>query len=83
MSEENSANQLSKLILEANPSQIDAIWAILKYREMGILRKVNSISEVLQAEKDMILEDLPIDAEGRVLDFKTRQIIHEALMATQ
>ena len=26
--------QLSKLISSANPSQVDAIWAILKYREI-------------------------------------------------
>jgi hypothetical protein len=75
--------QLSKLISSANPSQVDAIWAILKYREMGILRKVNSILEVLQVEKNPVIKELPVDKEGRVLDFKTRTIIHEALISSQ
>ena len=43
----NDVNLLFKKISEANEHQMDALWAILKYRDMGILRKILAMCEVL------------------------------------
>ena len=40
-------NMLFRKIGEANEHQMDALWAILKYRDMGILRKILAMCEVL------------------------------------
>jgi len=81
----NTTTQTEKLLLvnaveDANDAQLDAVWAILKYREIGIYRKVASISEVLNLNFDEVVADLPSDEEGRILDHKTRHLIHDALM---
>lgn len=68
-------------LLSASNAQVDAIWAILKYREIGIYRKLASISEVLNLNFDEVVMDFPSDEEGRVLDHKTRHMIHDALIA--
>ena len=38
---------LIEAIESANPVQVDTLWSILKYKEIGILRKVKCMSEVL------------------------------------
>ena len=45
-------NLLFKKISEANEHQMDALWAILKYRDMGILRKICAMCEVLGLDKE-------------------------------
>ena len=67
-------------ISEANEAQIDSVWAILKYKEIGILRKVKCMSEVLRLNTPAIIEELPTDDEGRILDYKTRHMIHDVLI---
>jgi len=71
------------LILEsiksANPQQVDALWGILKYKEIGIFRKVRSMCEVLNLDFDEILEELP-EREGRLIDKATRHLIHDVLV---
>jgi hypothetical protein len=65
---------------EANEAQIDSVWAILKYKEIGIYRKIACMCEVLDLDFEPAIEGLPMDEEGRVLDYKTRHLIHDTLI---
>ena len=67
-------------ISEANEAQIDSVWAILKYKEIGIYRKIACMCEVLDLDFESAIEGLPMDEEGRVLDYKTRHLIHDTLI---
>jgi len=67
-------------INQANEAQVDSIWAILKYKEIGIYRKIACICEVLNLDFQEALSDLPQDEEGRILDYKTRHMIHDTLI---
>ena len=68
-----------KSISEANGIQLDILWALLKYRNIGIYRKVACMCEVLEIEFEDIVEYLP-NENGRVLDKATRKLIHEELI---
>lgn len=72
--------KLLKRIESANEVEIDAMWAFLKYREFGILRKLKCFALVLglDFEKDIMPEVLK-DEEGRILDKDTRHAIHDTL----
>jgi hypothetical protein len=65
---------------DANDAQLDAVWAILKYREIGIFRKVAAMSEVLGLNFEEVQKELPKDEKGRVLDYDTRHLIHDTLV---
>jgi hypothetical protein len=91
MSKLNEANKMNKeqtdndspllrAIRGAESSQKDAVWAVLKYKEIGILRKVRAMSSVLKLDSEAVIKDLPTDDEGRVLDRKTRHMIHDVLI---
>ena len=67
-------------INEANEAQVDSLGAILKYKEIGIYRKIACMCEVLGLDFDSAIEGLPQDEEGRVLDYKTRHLIHDTLI---
>ncbi len=67
-------------IKTASPVQVDTLWSILKYKEIGILRKVKCMSEVLHLNTGAVIDELPTDDEGRVLDYKTRHLIHDTLI---
>jgi len=71
---------LIQAIKAANPVQVDTLWSILKYKEIGILRKVKCMSEVLRLNAPAIIDELPTDDEGRILDYKTRHMIHDVLI---
>ena len=64
----------------ATPEQVDALWAILKYKEIGIYRKIKCMSSLLDLDFDNIILDLPKDENGRILDQKTRHLIHDELL---
>lgn len=76
----NDVNLLFKKISEANEHQMDALWAILKYRDMGILRKILAMCEVLGLDKEEVISNLPQDENGRVYDSKNRFLLSQALM---
>lgn len=65
----------------ANLAQIDGLWAILKYKEIGIMRKLMAMCEVLSISFDSVKDSLPQDENGRILDFETRKQIHEYLIS--
>mgnify|MGYP001196366512 CR=1 FL=1 len=73
-------NVLFKKISEANQNQMDALWAILKYRDMGILRKIYAMCEVLGLDKDEVVSNLPQDENGRIYDSKNRFLLSRALL---
>ena len=79
--EVTQTNVINSSLREANDAQVDAVWAILKYREIGIYRKLASISEVLNLDFEEVVSQFPSDEEGRVLDHKTRHMIHDSLIA--
>jgi len=74
-------NVIGAYLEEASDAQVDAVWAILKYREIGIYRKLASISEVLNLNFEEVVSQFPSDEEGRVLDHKTRHMIHDSLIS--
>lgn len=67
-------------ISKASPEQIDTIWSVLKYREIGIMRKVKCITSLLKVDFDSTISQLPKDESGRLLDHKTRHLIHDTLI---
>ena len=68
-------------IKTASPEKIDALWSILKYKEIGIFRKIKSMSAVLDLDFDKVIIALPTDGSGRVIDRKTRHLIHDVLIS--
>ena len=76
---DNGATLLSA-IETAGPVQVDTLWSILKYKEIGILRKVRCMSDVLRLDSNSVIDELPMDDEGRILDYKTRHMIHDVLI---
>jgi len=71
---------LVSAIEQATPVQVDTLWSILKYKEIGILRKVKCMSDVLHLNSNNVIQELPTDPKGRLLDYKTRHIIHDTLI---
>ena len=80
MNTETEQIELLEKISQANEAQVDSMWAILKYKEIGIYRKVACMCEVLNQDFENILGSLPQDEEGLILDYKTRHLIHDALI---
>jgi hypothetical protein len=74
------SNTFMTAIQKATPEQVDALWSILKYKEIGIFRKIKSMSVVLNLNFNEIFETLPKDEKGRVIDRKTRHLIHDVLI---
>ena len=70
---------LESSLKQASVTQIDACWAILKYKDMGILRKVRCISFVLDIDYDTFLKECPSSNEGRIYDQHTRNMIDASL----
>jgi hypothetical protein len=73
-------NELFISLSNANSVEVDASWAILKYKEIGIYRKVACLSSLFNLDFEVVLNTLPKDDEGRLLDYKTRHLIHDALL---
>ena len=71
---------LKSAINGAGEEQIDGMWAILKYREIGIMRKLKSMSALLGLQEDEVIAEAPQDENNRILDYTTRQEIHETLL---
>jgi hypothetical protein len=71
---------LIKAIDCAKKEEIDGLWAILKYREIGILRKLKSMSSLLGVKYEKVFEEAPKDSSDRVLDYDTRKTIHDILI---
>jgi hypothetical protein len=70
---------LATAIEKATPEQIDLCWAVLKYKEIGVFRKVKSLCSAFGLNFDKVVAELPQD-NGRVVDKQTRHLIHETLI---
>jgi hypothetical protein len=73
-------NTISQAINNANSAQVDCLWAILKYKEIGILRKIKCMSELLKFDLDKACGELPTNETGYIVDYKTRHLIHDILL---
>jgi hypothetical protein len=71
---------IANAILKSNSAQVDCLWAILKYKEIGILRKVKCMAEVLHFDLDLACKELPINDNGFIVDYKSRHLIHDILL---
>ena len=71
---------LSDAIKIAELEEIDGLWAILKYKDIGILRKLKSMSALLDIDDNKVIDEAPKDEDDRVIDFKTRNQIHKVLL---
>ena len=71
---------LKTAINGAGEEKIDGMWAILKYREIGIMRKLKSMSALLGLREEEVISEAPQDENNRILDYTTRQEIHETLL---
>ena len=80
MGKGNEKEPLLSALWGASEVEIDALWAILKYHEIGIFRKVHCMSVLLRLPFEDALMGLPMDGQGRVLDHKTRRMIHDVLI---
>ena len=67
-------------INKASSSEIDTLWAILKYKEIGIYRKVKCMADVLETDFEALIDELPSDTSGRILDQRSRHAIHDVLI---
>tara|TARA_R110000824_G_scaffold320307_2_gene507291 strand:- start:1285 stop:1542 length:258 start_codon:yes stop_codon:yes gene_type:complete len=64
----------------AESEEIDGLWAILKYKNIGIMRKLKSMSALLDIDSLRVIDEAPQDEEQRIIDYKTRNQIHEILL---
>lgn len=71
---------LEKAFEQASVTQIDACWAVLKYKNIGILRKVRCISFILGVDYNEVLNEVPTSDDGRIYDKATRNLIHNELI---
>ena len=64
----------------AESEEIDGLWAILKYKDIGIMRKLKSMSALLDIDDNKVIDEAPKDEDNRIIDFKTRNQIHKILL---
>lgn len=76
------SNTIAKAIEKSKPEQIDLCWAILKYKEIGILRKIKAFCSAFGLDLETVVSELPKDENGRIIDWETRHMIHDSLITT-
>ena len=67
-------------IKDADEVEVDALFALLKYHSIGILRKLKCMALILDIDEETVLNEAPKDAEGRIFDHQTRHAIHDELI---
>ena len=77
---EEKRTSLEEAISNSSDVDVDTIWALLKYKEIGIFRKVACICNLLDLNFNKAIKEMPQDDNGRILDYKTRHLIHDALI---
>jgi len=60
--------------------QLDLAFALLKYKEIGILRKAKCFAFIFGADEYELIESLPKATDGRILDKSSRTSIHDVLL---
>lgn len=77
-----------KAVSNCDEVQLDLAFAALKYRELGILRKIRCFAFIFFAQKPdsfardeaELIESMPATTDGRVLDKPSRTLVHDALI---
>lgn len=59
--------------------ELDIAFALLKYKEIGIYRKIQALCLSFDLNLDEVLKGLPQE-EGRLLDWETRHFIHHYMI---
>lgn len=72
-------NPLVEKLEEANMVELDIAFALLKYKEIGIYRKIQALCLSFNLDVDKVLKGLPQE-EGRILDWETRHFIHHYMI---
>jgi hypothetical protein len=67
-------------IKEADEVEVDALFSVLKYRQIGILRKLKCMALILDIDEDDVINEAPKDTSGRILDHVTRHTICDELI---
>jgi len=80
-------HKLPKKVITAikgcSEAQLDAMFGMLKYREVGILRKISAFAVILhlsEEEKSELIDSLPKASDGRILDKPSRNAICDLLI---
>jgi hypothetical protein len=74
------SNTLAKAIEKSKPEQIDLCWAVLKYKEIGVLRKIKALCSAFGLNLEQVTSELPKDENERIIDWETRHMIHDSLI---
>lgn len=75
-----NSNPLVQKLTNANETELDVAFALLKYKEIGIYRKIKAMCCAFNLNFEESLQDLPQE-NGRLLDRETRHFIHDFMLA--
>jgi len=80
MTKNTVAKTLEDALSHASETELDVAFALLKYKEIGIYRKIKCLCLALQLDFDEVVKNLP-NENGRLLDRETRHYIHDYMLA--
>lgn len=67
-------------ILNASEEQLDTAFAVLKYPQIGILRKIKCFSMIFGIDFDELLSILAKTSDDRILNKKSKDIMRNLLL---
>jgi hypothetical protein len=73
-------NPLVEKLENASETELDVAFALLKYKEIGIYRKVKGLALSFGLDFEEVVSGLPQE-NGRLLDRETRHYIHDYMLA--
>jgi len=73
-------NPLADKLSNASEIELDVAFALLKYKEIGIYRKIKGLCLAFGLNFDNVVKTLPQE-NGRLLDRETRHYIHDFMLA--
>ena len=73
-------NPLVAKLTNASETELDVAFALLKYKEIGIYRKIKGLCLAFGLDFEEVVKGLPQE-NGRLLDRETRHYIHDFMFA--
>jgi len=73
-------NPLVQKLSNASETELDVAFALLKYKEIGIYRKIKGLCLAFHLNFEEVIKGLPQE-NGRLLDRETRHFIHDFMLA--
>lgn len=73
-------NPLVQKLSNASETELDVAFALLKYKEIGIYRKIKGLCLAFNLNFEEVIKGLPQE-NGRLLDRETRHFIHDFMLA--